>query len=265
MRAALFFPVLALLALPAIVAAAGDVPTGCATPPALGAPERPLPVLRAALAGDGPIEILAVGSASTVGLETGGHGASYVARMAETLRAALPGRALNVTVRGDRGMTATAMAALIAAELPSHAYRLVIWQTGTVEAVKGLPPEELRRALAAGAARVREAGASLVLIDPQFTATLRDKTNLASYRRIMEQAVMDQGGGPDAALFHRFDLTQDWARAQNLDLERVAKTERETVLQTLRACVGDALAGFVLATADIGGMGLTRGGKQGKQ
>jgi len=261
MRAALFFPVLALLALPAIAAAAGETAAGCATPPALGAPERPLPALRVALAGDGPIEILAVGSASTVGLEKDGHGPSYVARMAETLRAVLPGRALRLTVRGDRGMTATAMAALIAAELHGHAYRLVIWQTGTVEAVQGLPPDELRRALEAGSARVREAGASLVLIDPQFTATLRDKTNLAIYRRIMEQAATH----PDAALFHRFDLTQDWARAQKLDLEHVAKTEREAALQTLRACVGDALADFILSGTDPGGMGLTRGDKRGKQ
>jgi len=256
MRAVLLLPILALLALAAAAAAAADAPSGCAIPPALAAPEQPLPALGAALAGDGPIEILAVGSASTLGLENGGHGQSYVARMEAALRAALPGRALSLTVRGGRGMTAAAMAALIETELPGHAYRLVLWQTGTVEAVQRLPLEELRRALETGIARAREAGSSVVLIDPQFTRTLRDKTNVASYRQIMEQAAER----PDTALFHRFDLTQGWALEQKLDLEHVAKAERETALQTLRACVGDALAGFVL-----GGASLIRGGKQGRQ
>jgi len=251
MRAALLLPILALLVLPAVAVAEsnapfGDALSGCATPPALAAPAQPLPALRAALAGGGPIEILAVGSASTVGLEDGGHGQSYVARMEAALRAALPGRALRLTVRGGRGMTAAAMAALLETELPGHAYRLVLWQTGTVEAVQGLPPAELRGALDAGIARAREAGVSLVLIDPQFTRTLRDKTNVAAYRRIMEQAAAQ----PDAALFHRFDLTEGWAREQKLDLEHVARPEREAALQTLRACVGDALARFVLAGAE---------------
>lgn len=241
MRAVPLLPLLALLVLPT-VAAADEATQGCITPAALTAAAPPLPSLRAALGAAGPIEILAVGSASTAGPETGNPGRSYIARLEAALRTALPGRTLRLTVRGARGMTAATMATLLETELASHRYRLVLWQTGTVEAVQGLSPETLRDALETGLARARAAGASLVLIDPQFTPTLRDRTAVALYRDIMTQAAAQ----PDVALFPRFDLTEGWAVTQKLDLEHVARTDRETALENLSACIGDALARFVL-------------------
>ena len=48
-------------------------------------------------------------------------------------------------------MTADAMLPILQRELAAHHYDLVLWQTGTVEAVQGLRPDALRGVLQEGA------------------------------------------------------------------------------------------------------------------
>ena len=45
---------------------------------------------------------------------------------------------------------------------------LVLWQVGTNDALRGLDPALVRKALVEGIRRVRAAGADIVLIDPQL-------------------------------------------------------------------------------------------------
>src|SRR5271169_153697 len=94
----------------------------------------------AAIAAGGPIDILAVGSATTVGsvTNTGEHsaaeGGAFPWQMVRALNAALPSVEFRLTVRGGRGMTAEDMLPLIETALKQQHYPLVLWQTGTVEA-----------------------------------------------------------------------------------------------------------------------------------
>ena len=85
----------------------------------------------------------------------------------------------------------------------------MVWQTGTVEAVRRLPPEEFARTLDAGAEAARAAGADLVLVDPQYSRMLQSHTTLAPYRETMQQAARRHA----AVLFRRFDLIRQWVEA----------------------------------------------------
>ena len=157
---------IALLALaapgPARADAAGDDLPPCDMPADLTTPVAPLTHLADALSGPGKVSILAIGSGSTVG-ETGGSTgpaytyrtpeASFPFRMLDTLRQMRPGARFDLTVKGGRNMTADAMYAALAQELAAHHYDLVLWQTGTVEAVRGLRPAHVARR--AGARRRR--------------------------------------------------------------------------------------------------------------
>ena len=168
--------------------------------------------------------------------------------MVHALHAALPSVEFRLTVRGGRGMTAEEMLPLLEAALKQQHYPLVLWQTGTVEAVRGLRPDGMLEVLHTGAERVREAGGDLVLIDPQFSRFLRANTDLDPYRGVMQQVATM----PGVALFHRFDLMRAWANDGRIDLEHAPKADRDKALDELNACLGKALARFVLSGADVG-------------
>ena len=224
-------------------------------PPAGGAvlDPAPLPHLASALRPGGTLNVLAVGSATVFGPQTAAaadlapaHGTpapttsqtGFPWQMAHALENAVHGLHVAVTVTGGHGLTAEAMLAKLRAELARHTYRLVIWQTGTVEAVNMIAPEDFYQTLVDGAASVAAAGADLLLVDPQYSRFLEANANLAPYAQAMQAA----GALPGVVLFHRFDLMRDWADDGLLDLERAAPADRAAMAVRLHACLGRAMA-----------------------
>jgi hypothetical protein len=199
--------------------------------------------------------VLAVGSATTVGSvssatglpTSAAPGATFPWHMTHALEAAVPGVKFTLTVRGGRGLTAEQMLPLLANALKEQHYPLVLWQTGTVEAVRGLRPDGMLDVLHTGAEQVRDAGGDLVLIDPQFSRFLRANTDLDPYEGVLQQlATM-----PGVALFHRFDVMRAWANDGRIDLEHAQKADRDKALDELNECLGKALARFVLSGVDV--------------
>jgi hypothetical protein len=228
----------------------------CDLPPELTTPSDPMVHTHDALVNRSALNILALGSGSTVGDSGGGAGpalayrtpeASFPYKMLSALKAARPSVRFQLTVKGARNMAADAMVTILTQELASHHYDLVLWQTGTVEAVHGLRPDSLRNELEEGAAAIARAHADLVLIDPQFSRFLRANADLGPYEAVLQQMT----GTPDVSLFHRLDLTQAWALGGQIDLERVSREQRDRTIGLLNACLGQALAKFILAGADL--------------
>lgn len=218
----------------------------CPLVPSFVRAAAPLGHVRAALKRPaGRLDILAVGSGTVLGPGATHPEDSFPYRMAEAIKAAAPQTVVELTVSGGRGLTAAAMLPLIDAALAQHAYQLVLWQTGTVEAVRSLPADALFKALQSGAERVGQAGADLVLIDPQFSRFLRANANLHPYESALTQAA----ALPGVNLFHRFELMRDWVDHGGVDLERAERNAREKTADTLHACLGRALARMVLEGA----------------
>jgi hypothetical protein len=253
-RLASCFVACVILAMPVTSRAGAEPADACATPEEFTTAEEPLGQFAAAIEAGGPVPILAIGSATTVGTVTavGTSNAtmqvtSFPWRMVSALHTALPNVAFPLTVHGGRGMTAEDMLLMLSAALKKQHYPLVLWQTGTVEAVRGLRPDAMNEVLHTGAEMVRDAGGDLVLIDPQFSRFLRANTDLDPYEGVLQQVATM----PGVVLFHRFDLMRTWANDGRIDLERTPKDDREKVVDTLNQCLGQALARFVLSTADL--------------
>ena len=223
------------------------VSQSCAAAPQFVTARKPLGPLKAAIDAGGPVEILAVGSGSTAGANGEQPDDAFPYRMLDALRGDLPHVTFNLTVRGGRGMSAEQMLPLVTAQLRQAPPQLVLWQTGTVEAIHAMRANRMRAVLREGLDAIRKAGASLVLIDPQFTRALRANTDIEPYETELEQV----GGLPDAVLFRRYDLTRVWALQGQIDPERAAKDARQAVLVRLNACLGQALARFVLSGAGV--------------
>ena len=241
-----FLALLMVLSLSATGAAQAMLP-GCPAPPSMAGSAEALPRVAAALK-HGQLDVLAIGSGTMLGSRGRPEG-SFASSMAQDLRAAFPGTEIRLTVQGERGMTAAAMLATLRKDLETRRYALVLWQTGTVEAVRKLPTEDLARTLDAGAEAVRQAGADLLLIDPQYSRMLEANADLKPYRETMLQAAQRHG----AVLFRRFDVIRSWAKAGQLDLESAAKPERMKIADQLNTCLGQALAQTVVAAAGMTG------------
>jgi hypothetical protein len=220
----------------------------CLTSEAFTTPDAPLDRVAAAVAAGGPVNVLAIGSATTVGDRPGTEQhTAFPDRMIEALHAALPNVPFGLTVRGGRGMTAEDMLPMLEEALAGQHYALVLWQTGTVEAVRGLPPDEMVAALQEGIGRAREAGADVVLVDPQFSRFLRANTDLDPYEDALQQvSVM-----PGAVLFRRFDVMRNWAEDGGIDLENAGRADRVAMMALLNTCLGETLARFVLTGAGV--------------
>lgn len=214
----------------------------CEVPADLVAPAHPLPHLAAALRPGARLDVLALGSGSLLG-ERGGVEGSVPEHMVEALHLAMPRAALRLTVRGARAETAAEMLAAMRRELAARPYQLVLWQTGTVEAVRKLPQAPFRDTLAAGAAAVAAAGADLVLIDVPYSRLLVENADLQPYRAAMQQ-IAGRGG---AVLFPRYDLMRHWAETGVLDVEAARPRDRPHAAEELRVCLGDALAKLIMA------------------
>jgi acyl-CoA thioesterase-1 len=253
MQRLLLFLALALVVAGSAVARA-DGGLACDLPADLTTPVDPLARVAAALETKNGLDILAIGSGSTVGdsgsgagpaLAYSAPGASFPYRMVETLRAMRPSDRFQLTVKGGRDMTASSMLPILLKELASDHYDLVLWQTGTVEAVHGLRPDGLRGALQEGVDAVAKARTDLVLIDLQFSRFLRANVDVSPYETVLQQIT----GTPGATLFHRFDLTQLWVGNGQVDLERASRDQRDRTIVSLNTCLGEALARYVLAGA----------------
>ena len=229
-------------------AVAAESPPPCDVPADLVAPAHRLARLDHTLEPGGRLEVLALGSGSLLGLR-GGLDGSVPEYMVESLRATAPGATVHLTLHGARAATAAEMLVAMRKELAAHPYQLVLWQTGTVEAVRKVPPAQFHDTLTEGAVAAAAAGADLVLIDVPFSRLLEDHSDLQPYRAVIQ----DLSGQGDVALFRRYDLMRHWAESGAIDVEAAARGERNRVAERLRACLGQALARLVLAARPAGG------------
>jgi hypothetical protein len=239
--------------LPALMLAIalGLMPLGAgparAEPPACGAPPEaleaaPMPGAFAAVA-RGELRIMVVGSAITGGASS--EASSWPQRLEAILRVRLAPVAVRVTSHGARGSTAVDHARIIAAEAPRYRPHLIVWQLGTVEAVRGTPPEEMSDAVQDAAARLRSTRGELtdlVLMDMQFSRFLRANAYVEPYRDQLRVAAMAGG----AQLFSRWAIMKSWAETERLDLERTPRDRRAAATDELNDCLARALAIFVL-------------------
>jgi acyl-CoA thioesterase I len=243
----------------------------CDAPEDLTGDTAPLPHVAAVLKPDSTLNVLTVGSATVFGpsesLQSGtitgqalGLGntnpqqntspatltdTAFPLQMAQDLRAAIPGLNVKVTVRGGRGMQASEMLNILRSELKTTHYDMVIWQTGTVEAVHNVPTGSFYQTLSDGSALIAASGADLVLVDPQFSRFLHAAANVDPY----SQTLREIAAQPGAVLFHRFDLMRFWSAEGQIDMERTPRAQRLKILEQLHACLGQALARLVTASA----------------
>jgi acyl-CoA thioesterase-1 len=219
-------------------AAAQDL---CTVPEETQADIRPLGRVQAALAQRQPLVILAIGGASTAGGAAGAPEAAYPARLAALLRERHPGLATEVVNAGRPRESTRAMAERMTGLLIAHRPQLVIWETGTADAVRRIDPGDFEQALQGGIAIARARGADILLMDFQFG---RGPSALIDFQPYIERLywVADM---TNVTVFRRYDMMRFWSDDGRLDLAETQGDRQRKMAATLYDCIARRLVDVI--------------------
>jgi lysophospholipase L1-like esterase len=166
-------------------------------------------VLKPAILVDQRLRIVCLGSSSTQGVGASDAArTSYPAQLAAILAGRARGR-VEVVNKGVGGETVADNLARLERDVVALRPGLVIWQVGTNDALRRLPPAEVRLQLLDGIRRLRAAGATVVLMDPQPLGRPDAERAVAEMAAMIRQVSAETG----AMLFSRRDAVRRWLAA----------------------------------------------------
>jgi hypothetical protein len=224
-------------------ARADDPPKSCDVPAYLLTSDSPLSRVASAVKAGGPLDILVVGSRSST--ITGAEGDAYPARLQAALREKLPGTTVNVSVELTPRKTAEDVAPGLGKLVQAKKPALVVWQTGTVDAIRSVDIDDFRGAVDAGVDALQKAGADVVLMNMQYsprTETMVSPTSYIDNMRVVAQQ-------HDVPLFDRFAIMNHWNESGEFDL--FSPVRGVDLAKRVHNCLGRALSTFVIDTAHI--------------
>src|SRR5712675_2717114 len=230
--------------LTAAPARAEDAPASCEVPAHLLTSESSLPKVAEAVKSGHSLDILVVGSRSST-INTS-DGSAYPGRLQAMLRDKLPTVPVNVSVELQVKKTAGEVAGGLAKLLETKKPILVVWQTGTVDAMRSIDPDDFRAAVGEGVAALQGSGTDVILMNLQYSP--RTETMISATPYIDNMRVVAQQH--DVPLFDRFAVMRHWNEAGDFDL--FSTSHGLDLAKRVHDCLGRALSKFVIDTAHLG-------------
>jgi hypothetical protein len=223
--------------------AEGD-PPACEVPDYLLSTESPLPKVADAVKNGHALNILVVGSRSST--INASEASAYPARLQAMLREKLPSTTVNVSVELRVKKTAEEVASGFVKLLEDKKPTLVIWQTGTVDAIRSIDPDDFRRAVGEGVAALQTAGADVVLMNLQYSPRTETMISAPPYLDNLRVVAQEH----DIPLFDRFAIMHQWNDQGDFDL--FSTSHGIELANRVHDCLGRALSKFVIDAAHIG-------------
>jgi acyl-CoA thioesterase-1 len=236
-RPALLAAALALTALPSFSPAAGGA-LPCDVPDELVQVDDKLPNLAERLRAGQPLKIVAIGGASTAGLAAGSSDLAYPHRLQEILDRWYPSSSITVVNRGVPRQTARQMLERFPTDVIPEDPVLVIWETGTTDAVRGVGVDDFAAALQTGIDELKAHGVDIILVDMQFSHSTTTVIDFEQYLNTLHQV----GDVNNVSVFPRFEMMRYWSEQNVFNFDRVPKDERASLAAKVYECVAGKLA-----------------------
>jgi hypothetical protein len=224
--------------------AAPQGPAACEVPPYLLATESQLQKVADVVKAGKPLEILVIGSRSTT--IPSSEDSSYPARLQAILKEKLPQEPVHVSVELQSKKTAEETASSFVKLMEAKSPTLVIWQTGTVDAIRSVDPDEFRSAVTEGVTALQHAGADVVLMNLQYSPRTETMISVPPYLDNMRVVAQEH----EIPLFDRFAIMRQWNDQGQFDL--FSPTRGPELAKQVHDCLGRALAEFVIGAAHLG-------------
>jgi hypothetical protein len=229
--------------LAAAPARAEDAPQSCDVPAYLLTSESALPRVADAVKNKRPLDILVIGSRSSTIASS--DGSAYPGRLQAALQEKLPSITVNVSVEIQVKKTAEEVNAGLVKLLEGKKPTLVVWQTGTVDAMRSVDPDDFRAAVDEGVVAVQKAGIDVVLLNLQYSP--RTETMISAPPYLDNMRVVAQQH--DVPLFDRFAIMRHWNDSGDFDL--FSTSHGVDLARRVHDCLGRALSIFVIETARL--------------
>ena len=136
--------------------------------------------------------------------------------------------------------TAADMASVFPKVLKDEKPSLVVWQTGTVDAMRGVAQEGFQATLEDAVSKAREGGADVIFMNPQYNPRSDAVIATATYSETMRFVAL----GNAVNLFDRQGIMRQWGELGTFDL--LAATKSLDTASKVHDCIGRLLADLIL-------------------
>jgi GDSL-like Lipase/Acylhydrolase family len=191
------------------------------------------------------LEIAVVGSGSSALGGPSGQSKAYPARLEAVLAERLPNVAVKVLTYIKPRQTAADMVKEFDSILADVKPALVIWQTGTADAMRGVDPEEFRSALNEGVETLRAKQADILFMNMQYSPRTESVIAAGSYEEAMRFVALQY----EVLLFDRFAIMRHWSEMGTFDL--FATTKKTDTAEHVHDCLGRLLADVIVEAAGM--------------
>lgn len=216
----------------------GQGPRSCVVEAEIRGFRQDLPHSRANLADGKGLTVVAIGSFSTQGSGASSEEHTYPAVLQSELQRLMPGHEIRVVNAGIGANTAHQMYLRLDQDVLSEEPRLVVWQTGAMDAILDIGIDRFKRILRKGITKLREAGVDVVLMDHQ---PLPHSERYELYRDYM-RALREVATETDTPVFRRYDVMSQLLADGRLRPDEVFTTNTLHMVDGGYYCVGANLA-----------------------
>jgi acyl-CoA thioesterase-1 len=202
---------------------------------------NPLKHVAQRVAAGKPLTIVAIGSSSTAGAGASSPAMSYPSRLEVELRALWPRAGVTVINRGVNGEESREMLARFDRDvIPQHP-DLVLWQVGSNSVLRDRPLGEADTSLRDGLKRLRDAGADVVLVNPQYAPKVINKHDVDGMVDLIH--VMAKENNVD--LFERFAVMRYWRLTEDIPFSTFLSPDELHMNDWSYGCIAKLMASAI--------------------
>jgi hypothetical protein len=191
------------------------------------------------------LDVLVIGSGSSTLPGPDGAASAYPAQLEAALRSKLTGVTVNVATELRAKQTAEQTVEDLEKVAAQRKPTLVIWQTGTVDAMRSVEPDDFRAAVDEGVGGLKAEGADVILMNPQYSPRTETMISVTSYLDNMRVIAQQH----DVPLFDRFAIMRQWNEAGTFDL--FGSAHGLGLAKGVHNCLGRALSDLIIDAAKI--------------
>ncbi len=195
---------------------------------------------------DRRLTIAVVGTGSSILAGPDGPRSAYPARLEAALQQRLPSVAVKVVTLVRTRMSAEDLAQGMAKLLVDEKPDLVIWQTGTLDAIRRIEPDDFRAALEEGVETLHKGGADVILMNMQYSPRTDIMVALGPYADNMRVVAQQH----EIPLFDRHAIMRHWSDTGAFDLYAAGKDN--VLAHRVHDCIGRAIASMIIDAAHLG-------------
>lgn len=201
--------------------------------------------VHAAVTKDRRLTIAVVGTGSSILTGPDGPRSAYPARLEAALKQRLPSIAIKVVTLVRSRMSAEDMAKGMDKLLVDEKPDLVVWQSGTFDAIRRVEPDDFRAALDEGVEALHKGGADVILMNMQYSPRTDIMVPLTPYADIMRVVAQQH----EIPLFDRLAIMRHWSDTGAFDLYAAGKDN--VLAHQVHDCIGRGIASMIIDAAHL--------------